>query len=244
MQEFRFLGYELRKFGWSRLNSREKTASGGVAFAIKPQLAVPGCDVIVYSGTAHPDFLTFRLGGLELANPFAGYRFEHPRTQWYNLASSLGTKGHFMGNAPQILDFFAQLVARRMQEGRRVLLVAKKCFVEYCAAEMEARLRGLGLEVRVVKFGKGTRLKDPKVIPIINYGMVGTNKFKRFECAYCLTGYYVNERVVNSVLQDVYAKDLHIELKFATEGCHAGGGWGWRRRRTDFTTLQGWRSSP
>jgi hypothetical protein len=153
--EFRFLGYDLRKFGWSRLNSRKKTGGGGVAFALKPQLDVPGCDVIVYSGSAHPDFLAFRLGGLELANPFAGYRFEHPKTKWYNLASSLGTKGYFMGNAAQILDFFAQLVATRMQERRRVLLVAKKCFVELCAAEMEARLRGLGLDdVQVVK---GTR---------------------------------------------------------------------------------------
>lgn len=216
--EFRFLGYELRKFSWSRQNSREKTASGGVAFAVKPQLAVPGCDVIVYSGTAHPDFLTFRLGGLELANPFAGWRFEHPKTKWYNLASSLGTRGHFMGNAAQVLDFFAQLVARRRQEGRRVLLVAKKCFVEFCAAEMETRLRGLGLDVQVVKPTSSTRLKDPNVIPIINYGMVGTNQFKKFGCAYCLTGYYVNERVVNSVLQDVYAEDLHIELKFTTDG--------------------------
>jgi len=142
--EFRFLGYDLRKLGWSRLNSREKTDSGGVAFAVKPQLDVPGCDCIIYSGTAHPDFLKFRLGGLELANPFADYRFEHPGTRWYNLASSLGTKGHFLANAPQILDFFAQLVARRIQEGRRVLLVAKKCFVGYCAAEMGARRRGLG----------------------------------------------------------------------------------------------------
>jgi hypothetical protein len=70
----------------------------------------------------------------------------------------------------------------------------------------------------VVKFGKRAKLKDPTIIPIINYGMVGTNKFKRFHCAFCLTGYYVNERVVDSVLQDVYATDLHIPLKFGTDG--------------------------
>jgi hypothetical protein len=217
-QEFRFLGYDLRKFFWSWQQSREKTTGGGVAFAVKPKLDVPGCDCIIYSGTAHPDFLTFRLGGLELANPFADYRFEHPRTKWYNLASSLGTRGHFLENAPQVLDFFAQLTGRRLQEGRRVLLVAKKCFVEHCAAEMTKRLRALGLDVTVVKFDKHTRLKDPTIVPIINYGMVGTNRFKRFQCAYCLTGYYVNEQVVNSVLQDINASDLHIELKFTTNG--------------------------
>jgi hypothetical protein len=216
--EFKFLGYELRKFGWSRQQSREKTDSGGVTFAIKPKLDVPGCDVIIYSGTAHPDFLKFRLG-LELANPFGDYRFEHPGTKWYNLASSLGTKSHFQANAPQILDFFAQLIARRLQEGLRVLLVVKKCFREYCAAEMEARLRDLGVEAQVVvKPGKNTNLKDPTVIPIINYGMVGTNKFKQFHCAFCLTGYYVNEPVVNSVLQDVYATDFQLPLKFTTDG--------------------------
>jgi hypothetical protein len=229
--EFRFLGYDLRKFGWSPQRSREKTSSDGVAFAVKPQLAVEGCDCIIYSGTAHPDFLQARLG-MELANPFADYRFEHPGTKWFNLASGIGTKSHFMANAPQILDFFAQLVARRLQEGRRVLLITKKCFLEYCAAEMETRLRKLGLEVQVVVLpGKKTNLKDPNVIPIINYGVVGINKFKKFHCAYCLTGFYVNERVVNSVLQDIYASDMRIPLKFTTEGLP-------RRRRVGVANSQ------
>lgn len=217
-QEFRFLGYDFRKFNWSRQQSREKTAGGGVAFAITPKLDVPGCDIIIYSGTAHPDFLEFRLG-VKLANPFGDYRFEHPDTRWYNLASSLGAKIYFQANAPQILDFFAQLAARRLQGGRRVLLVAKKCFLEYCAAEMEARLLELGVEARVVvNPGKKILREDPNVIPIINYGMAGTNRYKRFHCAYCLTGFYVNEPVVNSILQDIRATDFQLPLKFTTEG--------------------------
>jgi hypothetical protein len=83
---------------------------------------------------------------------------------------------------------------------------------------MENRLRGLGVEVQVVVPGKKTDLRDPEIIPIINYGVVGTNRFKRFECVFCLTGYYVNEPVVNSVLQDIYAPDYHLPLKFSNEG--------------------------
>ena len=39
-------------------------------------------------------------------------------------------RAHFPGNADQILDFFASLVSRRLSEGRRPLLIAKKRFVE------------------------------------------------------------------------------------------------------------------
>jgi hypothetical protein len=105
---------------------------------------------VLYSGTAQPEFAHFRLGR-DFVSPFAEYRFEHLDTVWYNLASRLGMRQHFPKNAPQLLDFFASLVARRLQEGRRPLLIAKQCFVEFCAREIERRLQELGCgEARVV----------------------------------------------------------------------------------------------
>ena len=89
-------------------------------------------DVAIFSGTALPEFLRFRLGR-DLACPFAGYQFGHPGTRWYNIASRLGMRAHFPGNADQILDFFASLVSRRLSEGRRPLLIAKKWFAEFCS---------------------------------------------------------------------------------------------------------------
>ena len=122
---FRFLGHDLQQFGRSPLESRERHANGDLSFAAPP--AVRG-DVAIFSGTALPEFLRFRLGR-DLACPFAGYRFGHPGTRWYNIASRLGMRAHFPGNADQILDFFASLVSRRLSEGRRPLLIAKKWFV-------------------------------------------------------------------------------------------------------------------
>ena len=73
---FRFLGHDLQQFGRSPLESRERHANGDLSFAAPP--AVRG-DVAIFSGTALPEFLRFRLGR-DLACPFAGYRFGHPGT--------------------------------------------------------------------------------------------------------------------------------------------------------------------
>ena len=126
---FRFLGHDLQQFGRSPLESRERHANGDLSFAAPP--AVRG-DFAIFSGTALPEFLRFRLGR-DLACPFAGYRFGHPGTRWYNIASRLGMRAHFPGNADQILDFFAGLVSRRLGEGRRPLLIAKKRFAGLCS---------------------------------------------------------------------------------------------------------------
>jgi len=213
---FTFLGYALRQFGQSPLGSRERDARGNISFAALPSL---GCDFVLYSGTAHPELTQFRLGA-DFASPFDGYRFQHPGTTWYNIASRLGTLTYFPGNADQILDFFAGLVACRLREGRRPLLVAKKRFLRFCAKAMTDRLRALGIKGARIVTGRwrAADLARPHAVPLIGYGEVGTNLFEGFDCAYCLTGYYVTEHVVNAILQDVLASDGHLPIQITTEG--------------------------
>src|SRR4030095_2872438 len=172
-----------------------------------------------FSGTAHAEFAEFRLGR-DFKSPFSSYRFEHPETRWYNIASRLGTKGFFPKNAPQVLDFFAGLIALRLQEGRRPLLIAKKCFVPMCVAGLEVRLRDLGAGNVKISPGpwKDVDLMDRMIVPIINFGVSGTNVFEAFDCAYCLTSFYVTEAVINSILQDIVASDGHIPIEIKTEG--------------------------
>jgi len=213
---FKFLGYDLQQFGSSPLESREKSACGDVSFVALPRVDY---DFIVYSGTAKPGLLQYRLRET-IGTPFLDYSFEHPETRWYNLTSRLGARSHFRKNSPQILDFFAGLAARRLSEGRKVLLVAKKHFVTECAEGMYQRLTELGIDgVKIVTrdFDKAD-LSSPLAIPLINYGMIGTNLFEHFHCAYCLTSYYVNEPIVNSVLQDLHASDQEIPIEIITEG--------------------------
>lgn len=215
-KKFRFLGYVLRQFGRSALESRERGDDGSVRFAIRPRVDE---DFVVYSGTADAEFTQFRLGH-DFKVPFENFTFDHPDTRWFNIASRIGTKGYFKKNAPQILDFYAHLIAQRLKEGRRPLLIAKKCFVPLCAAGLQIRLGELGLGgIRIVTGGWNTTdLADPAIIPLINFGAIGTNLFERFECAYCLTGYYVNELVLNEILQDIEAADGHVPIKITTDG--------------------------
>jgi hypothetical protein len=127
---------------------------------------------------------------------------------------------YFPRNRDQVLDFFARLLDRRLREGRRPLLVAKKAFVPACAAGIEDRLRRLGhREARVVTGGwDGVDLASPLVIPLINYGTVGVNRFQERDGAYCLTGYYVNDAVLNEVVQDLVGSDGHVPIRIWTEG--------------------------
>ena len=212
---FSFLGFDLAHFSRSPLGSRERATNGDILYAAVPSVSM---DFIIYSGTAQQQFSEYRLGN-EFASPFENYSFIHPETTWFNIASRLGAKKYFRKNSPQILDFFAGLVARRLQEGKRPLLIAKKCFCSYCARQMEERLLELGFETRIAINGwQSDLLNNAEVVPLINYGMIGTNLFQDFDCAYCLTGYYVTEKAINGILQDLLGSDMKIPLRISIEG--------------------------
>jgi hypothetical protein len=216
--KFKFIAYLVVQFGYSAMESRGKDDNGDIHFSITPKI---DANFIIYSGAINPKFAKHRLG-IDFATPFEGYRFSHPETRWYNIASSIGTKSSFPRNMPQILDFFAYLAVQRMKEGKRPLLVTKKCFVDQCVSRIQSRLLEIGLDDVLVVAGSDY---DPDaeseygiIVPIIHYGMIGTNQFEEFDCAFCLNGFYVNEEAVNSILQDLYASDLHIPIRIATGG--------------------------
>ncbi len=215
-KQFVFLGYELQHFNFSPLESRGKTHNGTLTFSVMPCVDE---HFIIYSGTSHQALSEYRLGKA-FAHPFSEYRFEHPQTRWHNIASRIGTRKHFKRNATQVLDFFAQLTAQRLRAGKRVLWIAKKCFLAFCADEMMWRLKELGLtDISIVTDGFNRQsLNTPYTIPLINYGTIGTNLFEQFQCCFCLTGYYVTEEVVDNILQDLVAKDLSVPIRIRLEG--------------------------
>ena len=214
-EAFSFVAFDLVHFGRSPLESRERTAGWDISYAAVPNVSM---DFIIYSGTAHQKFSEYRLGN-EFASPFADFSFIHPETKWYNIASRLGARKYFKKNSGQILDFFAGLVAKKLREGKRPLLLAKKCFSAFCARQIEERLRSLGVEVRVVINGwQDDLLKVTGVVPLIHFGLIGTNLFQEFDCAYCLTGYYVTEEAINGILQDLLGSDMNLPLQISIEG--------------------------
>jgi hypothetical protein len=212
---FAFLAFDLVNFGRSPLESRERTTKGDILFASIPSVST---DFIIYSGAAQHQFTEYRLGK-EFGSPFKSYSFIHPKSTWFNIASRLGARRYFQTNSPQILDFYASLVAKRLKEGKRPLLVAKKCFLTFCARYMEKRLEELGVKARIAINGwQMDLLRNGNVVPLIHYGMIGTNLFQEFDCAYCLTGYYVTEKAIDGILQDLLGSDMKIPLRISIEG--------------------------
>lgn len=212
---FRFLAHELAMFGRSSLESRERTRDGDVSFSVSPFV---GCDVAVFSGTVAPEFVRHRVG-LDLAAPFAGRRFLHPDTRWFNLCSRLGMRRYFPKNSGAVLDFFAALVAKRLAVGLRPLLVCKKLFLPWAAREMGSRLHELGVAAKVIDgYDPSAELDDPSTVPVINFGAVGSNRFLGFHAAYCLTGFYVTTEAVEQLLQETLATDFRVPIRLWTEG--------------------------
>ena len=214
--DFWFILYELINFSLSHQDSRTWDWGGNLLFSRTP---IMDSDFVIYSGTVDQDFAMFRLG-TKLAAPFANYTFLHPETSWYNIASRIGMKKYFPRHSEQIFDFFASLISQRIEEGKNVLLISKKDFRITCARGIENSLTEMGLrDTKVITdHWDKVDLKDPKIIPLINYGIVGINLFQDFYAAYCLNGYYVNEKIVNAVLQDIVTPEFNIPMQISTSG--------------------------
>ncbi len=208
--EFVFPAFALSSFEKSPPESREKLSNGGLSFALVPEVQA---DFIVYSGTTRKDVIQYRLGN-DFVDYFKDCQFCHPDTRIYNISSKIGMKKYFPRNATQILDFFARLVALRVAAGKRVLLVSKKCFLDDCIKGLQERFDEMGVAKRVVNAAVNRAgHADPDVIPVINYGVIGTNDFQDFDCAFCLNGYFVNEKIVSDLLQDTLAEDIRVPVE-------------------------------
>jgi hypothetical protein len=218
---FRFVAFDLRHFARSDLLSRERGANGDIGFASLPDL---GDNFVVFSGSMAKDLARYRLDPDHrrpgLVSLFQGLRFEHPGTEWSNISSIAGATKFFPRNAETILDFFVEMVARNIRDGKRTLLVAKKKFAGTCAAYLERRLRKLGAGPVQVVVGNWDKvvLDDPRILPLITYGIAGVNLFEDFDCAYCLTGFYINEATVAAVVHDLDATEDRFPIRIQTLG--------------------------
>lgn len=214
--KFRSIGYDLQAFCRSPLVSREKSLEGDINFSSPLNI---NSDLIVYSGTVDPEYAAYRLGN-EIATPFKDYIFTHPETTWFNIASRIGMKIYCKAHMTQILDFFASLIITRREQGKTCLLVSKLDYKNHCAEQLSIRFRARGynnLKI-ITENHENEDLFNINIIPMIHYGVIGVNHFQHYDAAYCLNGYYVNDRIINSILQDSYASGFHIPLAMGTSG--------------------------
>ncbi len=212
--DFRFLGFDLHHLALSSVESRLRTGNGDFEFSTRPRFG----DLIVFSGTTDAEFTRYRLG-VKLVSPYENHKFVHSGTRWFNICSAIGTRRYFLRHLDQILDFFSELTTRRMSESKRVLLIAKKCFLNSCAEGMRDRFSEMRTQLRVVTNELSELIiQDTQAVPMISYGAIGTNMFEYFDVALCLTGYYVTEQIVSSCLQDLTRGDLRIPIKITISG--------------------------
>jgi hypothetical protein len=210
---FKFIGYDTQQFQFSIPESREKVPGSGIRYSVRPVLP---CDTIVYSASVNAELTKYRLN-MGIYSPFENIRFMNEGTRWYNIDSRMGMLTYFDRNMPAILAFFALLIAKRIEQGKKIMLISKKDLLDRCATELQNLMAAFGCNAIVrTDFSTEDLDQDTRTIPLIHYGVIGVNDFQDFDCAYCLNGYYVNESVVNTVLQDIISQDLVLPLKIQT----------------------------
>ncbi len=208
---FRYVGYYLSLLASSRSEERWVN-EGEFRFIGRPYLE---CHLLLLSAHVTAAYAGHRLGQGPVASPYEHVRFLHSGTRVLNLRNSVGADRHFFRNHQQILDTFAVLILRNVCEGRSTLLVSRKKTKRLCARYLEERLRGWGVDVRFVLGGYDElpSTPDPRVVPVIHYGILGVNDFTEYEAAYCLNSFYVNSRELNRAVQEFEPRAFRIELK-------------------------------
>jgi len=217
--DFSFLGFELNHFGYSDRASRERLPDGSLRFAAIPSL---GDEFVIFSGSIERDLVRYRLDPShrlqQIESPFAATVFENPDSRWYNIGSTEGAAKYFASNASRILDFFAVKICRNIDAGRRTLLITRKKFLGRVARYLEDRLKTLiagPIEI-VTSNWERADLRDPRVLPLVNYGISGVNLFEHIESAYCLTGYYISPSTLEKAVYDLDITDDRFPISIVT----------------------------
>ena len=198
--KFNNILYSLQQLTNSIKKSRFVLHNGKIRFAVIPKITK---HVIVFSATCSQRLIDHRLK-TNFKAPFNLRSKTHPQTKVYNIANMIGAKSYFPKNMPQILDFYVGLIAKRVEQGKKVVLVSKKKSAKKCAKEINKRLVELGIgHLKAMVITKQTKfpLKD-NILPIITYGIVGVNKFKKYDCIYCLNSYYASDKVLMKFIEE------------------------------------------
>lgn len=216
-QDYSFIAFDLELFRFSVPASRQLNSNGDLEFFVRPWL---GSSAVIYSGTAWPELLTHRLANT-VTPLYPVNCIKHPESKWYNIASKIGMLSYFNKNSDQVVEFITQLVLRRQAEGKKVLLVCRKKFRDMCRQKIGQRISTAngGLSVAFAEDWLQLSPSDKgTAIPLLHYGMIGVNSFSDFDAAYCVTGYYVPEDVVQGLFQEMYPSTRQIPIKIVTDG--------------------------
>lgn len=229
---FRYAGYDLSLLATSQQSERW-IEGDRLRFIARPFL---NCHLLLLSANLSADYAGERLGCGTIASPHEGTVFQHTGTRIFNLRSRLGADKYFLGNHRQILDTMAVLIARNIREGRSTVLLSRKKHKLFSAAYITARLAGWGHKVRLVTvdYGSLPARPDPRIIPVIHYGILGVNDYADYDSVYCVCGYYISSKELARAAQESTPNGERVALQIdskpdqirrvrVAEGADAGG---------------------
>jgi hypothetical protein len=213
---FRWIGEALYAFASSRPDQRWKDDRGRVVFIDRPYAADR---LAIFAASMPAEYVARQLGVNEVSRPFASVSCQHAGTEFFNLASLIGAASRFRNNYRQILDVVAQLIIRNVEAGRLTLLISRKRFKPLCATHLRRRLADWGYPATIVlSDGEPPEEADPSTVPLIHYGLKGVNGYQRYDAAFCLNSYYIEDNVLRDAIADVEGDTLRFPVSIRLAG--------------------------
>lgn len=210
--KFVYLGYDLADLHWSKQSERWRNTKGGIRFIARPYLH---CHLLVLSAHLSGAYVGSRLGEGPIPSPFENHRFIHTQTRAINLRSRLGVDRYYDRNLVQVLDVFAVLLLRNVEQGRSSVVICRKKRRADVANYLRQRLAGWGVSVEFLV--DDTRdlppVPSPQIIPVLHYGVLGINDYAGYEAAYCVDSYYVPTCALNAAVHAAEPEAFHQTLE-------------------------------
>jgi hypothetical protein len=187
-----------------------------VGFIRRPRLDAH--DYLILAAGMPISVARYRLDAPDLHEMYGGARFLHEDTRVFNLRCGLGAAVHFRRNAPQILFAAAQLLVELARNGKRAVLVSRKCFVDVVRETMQKYLRTLtGLPYRVVARATSADIANPHVVPVVTYGAVGTNRYESFDAAVAVNSFNMRSDTLDERINDTHEPQDEVRVAIDNE---------------------------
>ncbi len=178
----------------------------------------PSVDVLIMGAGLDEELVNLRLNRVDIRSVLPVCPPSHPSSKILNLQSSATSKYNFSRHGEHLLEVLATPIATMITEGKRILLISKKCFIPSIKISLATILEEkLGQTVAITEHTEqapGGALQ----IPIINYGIVGVNTYEAYDCAVCLNAYYLSSNILKEKIYETLPETRGLDFSIVNKG--------------------------
>jgi|GEM_PF-5862226 hypothetical protein len=210
-RNYHFIGMSL----FIALRSRcYRLADGTIEYIWKPWFG--GSTIMLLSAELDPLIVRHRLGQKTKAI-FPPHYTQHAETEVFNIQDQRMSARYIATHLPHASFAIAQLIQRRLTDNKRTMIVTRKKFVNKVALHLNAAFGTLGAPA-LKAIHHLTYTGSANEIPIISYGIQGTNKYQEFETCICIGAYNINPIALESLVNDVHEPSEKVETRIEYVG--------------------------